>query len=68
MFGKLKRWLGIEGVKVELHIPEKVKASMMGVVEGAGTVLFNARPGSEIDAGQADRKIQARPTRQQTRG
>ena len=26
MFGRVKRWLGIEGVKVELIIPEKVSA------------------------------------------
>ncbi len=27
MFGRVKRWLGIEGVKVELIIPEKVKSN-----------------------------------------
>ena len=27
MFGRVKRWLGIEGVKVELIIPEKVRSS-----------------------------------------
>lgn len=34
MFGKVKRWLGIEGVKVELHIPEKVEAAL-GEVSGS---------------------------------
>ncbi len=24
MFGKVKQWLGIEGVKVELHVPDKI--------------------------------------------
>jgi hypothetical protein len=33
MFGKVKRWLGIEGVKVELHVPDKVR-SADGLVEG----------------------------------
>lgn len=33
MFGKVKRWLGIEGVKVELQIPDKVR-SAHGLVEG----------------------------------
>ena len=33
MFGKVKRWLGIEGVKVELLIPEKVQAQE-GCVDG----------------------------------
>jgi hypothetical protein len=33
MFGKVKRWLGIEGVKVTLQIPAAVKASLE-VVEG----------------------------------
>jgi hypothetical protein len=37
MIGKVKRWLGIEGVKLELDIPEKVDAS-----EGRinGRILF----------------------------
>lgn len=33
MFGKVKRWLGIEGVKVELVLPEKVDGKS-GRVEG----------------------------------
>jgi hypothetical protein len=33
MFGKVKRWLGIEGVKVTLELPAAVKASSE-VVEG----------------------------------
>ena len=33
MFGKVKQWLGIEGVKVELVLPEQVAASS-GVIEG----------------------------------
>ena len=33
MFGKVKRWLGIEGVKVELVLPDEVKASE-GVIYG----------------------------------
>ncbi len=33
MFGKVKQWLGIEGVKVELILPEQVSASS-GVIEG----------------------------------
>jgi hypothetical protein len=33
MFGKVKRWLGIEGVKVTMILPEAVKASS-GIVEG----------------------------------
>jgi hypothetical protein len=33
MFGRVKKWLGIEGVKLELIIPEKVSARD-GVVEG----------------------------------
>ena len=33
MFGKVKRWLGIEGVKVELHIPAKVDGQD-GQIEG----------------------------------
>jgi len=33
MFGKVKRWLGIEGVKVTMILPAAVKASY-GVVEG----------------------------------
>jgi hypothetical protein len=37
MFGKVKRWLGIEGVKVELILPDQV-SSRSGVVEG--TVRF----------------------------
>jgi len=27
MFGRAKRWLGIEGVKVELHVPDKIEAT-----------------------------------------
>lgn len=34
MFGKVKRWLGIEGVKVELIIPDEVSARA-GKIEGA---------------------------------
>jgi len=34
MFGKVKQWLGIEGVKVELHVPDKIEASDKAV-EGA---------------------------------
>lgn len=37
MFGKVKRWLGIEGVKVELEIPDEVPAEQ-GSVEG--TIRF----------------------------
>lgn len=33
MIGKVKKWLGIEGVKLELELPEEVKAKS-GVVEG----------------------------------
>lgn len=33
MFGKVKRWLGIEGVKVTMILPEKV-AGDSGVVDG----------------------------------
>ena len=33
MFGKVKRWLGIEGVKVTMELPAAVKSSL-GVVEG----------------------------------
>jgi hypothetical protein len=33
MFGKVKRWLGIEGVKVELILPEEVKGKA-GLIEG----------------------------------
>lgn len=33
MFGKVKRWLGIEGVKVELVLPEQVSGAG-GVIEG----------------------------------
>jgi len=33
MFGKVKKWLGIEGVKVELIIPEQINAST-GQLEG----------------------------------
>ena len=33
MFGKVKQWLGIEGVKVELIIPEKIKGEE-GLIEG----------------------------------
>ena len=33
MFGKVKRWLGIEGVKIELLLPEQVSETS-GVVEG----------------------------------
>ena len=33
MFGKVKKWLGIEGVKVEIHAPEQVREKS-GVIEG----------------------------------
>ena len=33
MFGKVKKWLGIEGVKLDLIIPEEVAANT-GVVDG----------------------------------
>ncbi|MDQ3015580.1 MAG: sporulation protein [Bacteroidota bacterium] len=33
MFGKVKQWLGIEGVKVELVLPEKISAAG-GLIEG----------------------------------
>lgn len=33
MFGKVKQWLGIEGVKIELVLPEEVKGAD-GVIEG----------------------------------
>ncbi|MEM1322725.1 MAG: sporulation protein [Bacteroidota bacterium] len=33
MFGKVKRWLGIEGVKLELILPEGVRAAD-GLIEG----------------------------------
>lgn len=33
MFGKVKRWLGIEGVKVQLILPEKVDGNS-GLLEG----------------------------------
>lgn len=33
MFGKVKRWLGIEGVKVELLIPEEIPGTS-GLIEG----------------------------------
>ncbi len=33
MFGKVKRWLGIEGVKLELEVPDQVREAD-GVVEG----------------------------------
>ena len=33
MFGKVKRWLGIEGVKIELILPEQISGSS-GVVNG----------------------------------
>jgi hypothetical protein len=34
MIGKVKRWLGIEGVKLELQIPEKIQAKD-GKLEGS---------------------------------
>lgn len=34
MFGKVKQWLGIEGVKVELHVPDKIEAND-NTVDGA---------------------------------
>lgn len=34
MFGKVKQWLGIEGVKVELHVPDKIAAND-STIEGA---------------------------------
>ena len=37
MLGKVKRWLGIEGVKVELHVPDSVKGAD-GLIEG--TIRF----------------------------
>lgn len=37
MFGKVKRWLGIEGVKVELLIPEQINADDKEVT---GTLRF----------------------------
>ena len=37
MFGKVKQWLGIEGVKVELHVPDKVEANDNTV---DGTIRF----------------------------
>lgn len=37
MFGRVKRWLGIEGVKVELLIPEKVRADDGEI---SGTIRF----------------------------
>ena len=33
MFGKVKRWLGIEGVKIEMVLPEQVSAKS-GMIEG----------------------------------
>lgn len=33
MFGKVKRWLGIEGVKIEMLLPDEVSADS-GVIEG----------------------------------
>jgi hypothetical protein len=33
MFGKVKRWLGIEGVKIEMLLPDQVTGSL-GVIEG----------------------------------
>jgi len=33
MFGKVKRWLGIEGVKIEMILPDQV-SSASGVIEG----------------------------------
>ncbi len=33
MFGKVKRWLGIEGVKIEMIIPDEISAKS-GVIEG----------------------------------
>ena len=33
MFGKVKKWLGIEGVKLELLLPEEVDASQ-GIIHG----------------------------------
>ncbi len=33
MFGKVKRWLGIEGVKIEMILPDQVYAAS-GVIEG----------------------------------
>lgn len=33
MFGKMKRWFGIEGVKIELIVPEEVSLKV-GVVKG----------------------------------
>ena len=33
MFGKVKKWLGIEGVKVEIHAPEEVREKT-SVIEG----------------------------------
>ncbi|RLD21751.1 MAG: hypothetical protein DRI69_03205 [Bacteroidetes bacterium] len=37
MFGKVKQWLGIEGVKVELHVPDKISADDTKV---EGTIRF----------------------------
>lgn len=38
MFGKVKRWLGIEGVKLELQLPEQVDGAG-GLIEGR--ILFH---------------------------
>ena len=34
MFGKVKKWLGIEGVKVEIHVPEEISGKS-GEINGA---------------------------------
>lgn len=46
MFGKMKQWFGIEGVKVELELPESVKIRD-GVIEGA--LRFSSMTNQEVE-------------------
>ncbi len=47
MFKKVKKWLGIEGVKLELILPEKVK-EVEGIIKGK--IRFSSMNDQTVDA------------------
>ena len=59
MFGKVKRWLGIEGVKVELLIPEEIPGTS-GLIEGK--IMFQSMHTQKV------RSIRLTLTEKYTRG
>ena len=66
MFGKVKRWLGIEGVKLELVIPEEISEKEKGVSGKIQFFSMNTQTVTSIEVKMIERYSRGRKSEKLT--